>query len=75
MVNNSNNITKTKESLNSDGQQFQQYHQNEQPAVTLTHWTPKKTMTYDIGNSSLAWDRHNNVAGLDWIMGSQPSLS
>ena len=28
MVNNSTNINKTKESLNSDGQQFQQYRQN-----------------------------------------------
>jgi hypothetical protein len=28
MVNNSINIIKTKESLNSDGQQFHQYHQN-----------------------------------------------
>ena len=28
MVNNSTNIIKTKESLNSDGQQFHQYHQN-----------------------------------------------
>ena len=39
MVNNSNNISKTnnhlssKESLNSDGQQFQQYKQNEQPPL------------------------------------------
>ena len=28
MVNNSTNINKTKERLNSDGQQFNQYHQN-----------------------------------------------
>jgi hypothetical protein len=28
MVNNSINIIKTKESLNSDGQKFHQYHQN-----------------------------------------------
>jgi hypothetical protein len=28
MVKNSINIIKTKESLNSDGQQFHQYHQN-----------------------------------------------
>ena len=28
MVNNSINIIKTKDSLNSDGQQFHQYHQN-----------------------------------------------
>jgi hypothetical protein len=28
MVNNSTNINKTKQSLNSDGQQFHQYQQN-----------------------------------------------
>jgi hypothetical protein len=28
MVNNSTNINKTKESLNSDGQQFHEYQQN-----------------------------------------------
>ena len=28
MINNSTNINKTKESLNSDGQQFYQYKQN-----------------------------------------------
>ena len=30
MVNNSTNINKTKESLNSDGQQFHKYQENEQ---------------------------------------------
>jgi hypothetical protein len=30
MVNNSTNINKTKESLNSDGQQFHQYQQNKE---------------------------------------------
>jgi hypothetical protein len=30
MVNNYNNINKTKESLNSDGQQFHQYQQNKE---------------------------------------------
>ena len=40
MVNNSTNINKSnnhlspKESLNSDGQQFQQYQQNQQPPLT-----------------------------------------
>jgi len=40
MVNNSSNINKTndhlspKESLNSDGQQFLQYQQNERPSLT-----------------------------------------
>jgi hypothetical protein len=30
IINNSINIIKTKESLNSDGQQFHQYHQNKE---------------------------------------------
>jgi hypothetical protein len=34
MVNNSTNINKTKESLNSDGQQFFQYQQNQQSPLT-----------------------------------------
>jgi len=39
MVNNSTNINKTKQSLNS--QQFHQYQQNEQPTLTITQWTQK----------------------------------
>ena len=31
-----------KESLDSDGQQFHQYQQNEQSPITLTHWTQKR---------------------------------
>ena len=50
MVNNYTNINKTKESLNSDGQQFHQYHQNKQSPLILTHWTHKKeTKTYGVG--------------------------
>ena len=40
-----------KESLNSDGQQFHQYQQNEQPTLILTELTKrkkKKTMTCDV---------------------------
>jgi hypothetical protein len=50
-VNNSTNINKTnnhlshEESLNSDGQQFHQYQQNEQPPLTANN-----TMTYGVGN-------------------------
>ena len=35
MVNNSTNINKTKESLNSDGQQFHQYQQNKRKYKTV----------------------------------------
>ena len=34
MVNNSTNINKTKDSLNSDGQQFHQYQQNKRKFKT-----------------------------------------
>jgi hypothetical protein len=37
MVNNSTNINKTKESLNSVDQQFHQYQQKEQLSLTLLH--------------------------------------
>jgi hypothetical protein len=48
MVNNSTNIIKT-ESLNSDGQQFHQYHQNEQSPLEFQlsrgeGWNLKKTV-------------------------------
>jgi hypothetical protein len=44
------NINKTKESFNSDGQQFHQYQQNKQSPLILTHWTHKKeTKTYGVG--------------------------
>jgi hypothetical protein len=36
MVNNSTNINKTKQSLNSDGQQFYEYQQNEQLPLTMS---------------------------------------
>jgi hypothetical protein len=45
MVNNSTNINKTKDSLNSDGQQFHQYQQNEQPHPTSNNRTQKYTTT------------------------------
>jgi hypothetical protein len=48
MVNNATNINKTKESLNSDGQQFHQYQQNEQP--TLSSNNLFILHTYMVGN-------------------------
>ena len=36
MVNNSTNINKTKEILNSDGHQFYEYQQNEQLSLTMS---------------------------------------
>jgi hypothetical protein len=43
-----NKIMKIK--FNRDGKQFHQYQQSEHSQHTLTHWTQKKTTTYDIGN-------------------------
>jgi hypothetical protein len=43
MVNNSTNINKTNETVNSDGQSFHQFQQNEQSPLTSNHvfkvWT------------------------------------
>jgi hypothetical protein len=48
MVNNSTYINKTKESLNSDGQQFYLYQQNEQPPLTSNYCSQKRPMTLEI---------------------------
>jgi hypothetical protein len=53
MVNYSTNINKTKESLNSDGQQFHQYQQNEQSP----HWTQKSPQDMTLEIQVLAWER------------------
>ena len=58
MVNNSTNINKTKESFNSDGQQFLQYHQTKRKFEQL--WStilpissnPKKVLTVIANNST-----------------------
>ena len=71
MVNNSTNINKMnnhlspKERLNSDGHNWTETkHKKEKKRpqdVTLEIQIP-------------AWDKHKNVAGLNWLMGSQPPL-
>ena len=77
MVNNSNNISKTnnhlssKESLNSDGQQFQQYKRSEQSPLISNSLTTQETRT--LGIQVLPWVRHTIVAGLSLLMGSLPS--
>ena len=40
----------SKESFNSDGQQFHQYQHYKRPLLSSYHWTQKRTMTYGIGN-------------------------
>ena len=58
MVNNSTNINKTKESLNSDGQQFLQYQQNKRKFKQWWSTIPpistkqKKVETVMVNNST-----------------------
>jgi hypothetical protein len=44
-----------------------------QQGITSNHWIQK--IPQYIGIKILAWDRHKNVTGLNWLMGSQPSPS
>jgi len=39
-----------KESLNSDGQQFHHYQQNEQSLLSFTNWTKTKTCIRNLGS-------------------------
>jgi len=58
MVNNSTNINKTKESLNSDGRQFLQYKQNKRKfkqwwsTIPLISTKQKKVYTVMVNNST-----------------------
>ena len=58
MVNNSSNINKSKESVNSDGQQFYQYQQNKRKfeqwwsTIPPTSTNQKKVLTVMVNNSS-----------------------
>ena len=63
-----------KEHQNTDGQQFHQYQQNEEPFLTSNHWTQKRSwhMMWEIW--VLDWNSHKLVAGLNQLMGSQPTL-
>ena len=50
MINSDKVFPKRQESLNSDGQQFHQYHYYEQSTLTSNHWTYKRPrhMTLEI---------------------------
>ena len=50
-----------KQSLNSGGQQFHQYQQNEKSPLILTHWTQNKERH---GNSCLVLGQAQTMAGL-----------
>ena len=58
-----------KQSLNSDGQQFHQYQQNEWLPLIYSHWKQKRPWNITLEIQVLARDRHKYVAGLDMLMG------
>ena len=59
-----------KDNLNRDSQQIYQHQQNEHSPLTSTHGANNIKMAYDVGNPGSAWDRHNNVVGLNVLKGS-----
>jgi hypothetical protein len=59
-----------KESLNSDGQQFHQYHQKEQHPLALTLWTQKSTTTYDVRNPGPVLEQVHKYGGVKPVSGS-----
>ena len=80
MVNNYANINKTKESLNSDGQQLRQHQQNKRKFKqnTTSHLnslntTKREDDIWRCKSRSIPWDRHKYMAGLNQLMGSQPT--
>jgi hypothetical protein len=61
MVSNSTNINKTnnhlspKESINSDGHQYHQYQQSEQPPLIQVLWKESSNITYIFKNKKGEW--------------------
>jgi hypothetical protein len=45
-----------------------------QSLLILTHWIQKNPQHMTLEIYVLTWDRHNNVVGLNWLMGYQSSL-
>ena len=68
MANNSTNINKTKESFNSDGQQFYQYLQNKRkffkwcPTILPISTKQKKVLTVMANNSTNINKTHNRLS-------------
>jgi hypothetical protein len=50
--------------------QFHQYQQNEQLLLILIHWTQNRPQYMQMEIQALAWDRHNNVEGLNLLIES-----
>ena len=64
------NKHKTDWNLNSDGNQFQQYQQNEQSSLILTELTEnKKAMTYDVGNPNPGLQQAQICGGVKLVNG------
>ena len=61
------------ESLNSDGQRFHQYQQNEHSLLTLTRKT-KQITTYNVGNPSPSLRQEQNYGDVEPINEIQPLL-
>ena len=63
-----------KESLNSDGHQFRQYQQSEQPPLILTDLTEQiKTTAYDVWNPCPHLGQVHKSGGDNQLMGYPPS--
>ena len=62
-----------KESLNKAGQQFHQYQQCEQLPFASISLNTKISWHMQMEIQILAWDRYNNVVGLNLSMRSIPS--
>jgi hypothetical protein len=72
MVNNATNINKTKDSLNSNGQQCHQYQQKEQ--LLLRSLKIKKTTTYDVRNPGPGLRQAQQCSGLYSLIRSHSPL-
>ena len=62
-----------KESLNSDGQQFNQYQKYQLSPLTLIHWKQNRPATYDVGNPCPGHDlgQAHWCGGVQWDSNSR----
>lgn len=63
-----NYIELWKESLTIDDQQFHHCQLNEQSPLSFTHYTQKGSRYMTLETKALAWDRHENGAGLNRLL-------
>jgi hypothetical protein len=61
-----------KKSLKSDFQQFSpKFFLSEQLPLTANNWTQKRSQHMRIEIQMMTWNRHKNMAELNWLMGFQ----